>query len=198
MSKNSATSPGQLACQPRGGGERHRCRGPGGHLPQPRRHRLPGYPELGVARREPVTAISAVIPGPADAHPAQHRVRRLHPVGHKARLVPRGAPRAGPGTRHRRPASPPAAGHPAASARPGSPALPARCPPAGQRRGRLGRQPPHLGGCLRREPGGKLIAEPPFCPSGAGARPAAAGTGRTSQIASLTSAICSARSVNSW
>ena len=45
---------------------------------------------------------------------------------------------------------------------------------------------------------GELIAEPPFCPSGSGAwPPPRAGTGRTSQIASLTSAISSASAANS-
>ena len=66
--------------------------------------------------------------------------------------------------------------------------------PGGQRPGHRGGQPGYLGGRLRRE----LIAEPLFCPSGPGAWPAAAGTGRASQIASLTSAICPVSSANSW
>jgi hypothetical protein len=55
-------------------------------------------------------------------------------------------------------------------------------------------QPPYLGGSV----GGERPAEPFFCPSGSGAWPAvAAGIGRASQIASLTSAICAVSCANS-
>jgi hypothetical protein len=85
------------------------------------------------------------------------------------------------------------------AAQPGQPGpqrqlCPLNARPGGQRPGRCPRQPLYLGGRLRRE----LLAEPFFCPSGSGARPAAAGAGRASQIASLTSAICPVSSANSW
>ena len=69
---------------------------------------------------------------------------------------------------------------------------------AGQGCRDAGGQLRYLGGRVRREPRGELTAEPFFCPSGSGAWPAAAGTGRASQIASLTSAICPASAANSW
>src|SRR5258708_3240181 len=79
----------------------------------------------------------------------------------------------------------PPAPHPA-------PAAPPRAAPPRRGRGPRGGQPAYLRGRLLRE----LIAEPLFCPSGSGAWPAVAGTGRASQIASLPSAISSASAAN--
>ena len=70
-----------------GRGERHRRGRPRGHLPQPRRHALPGDAELLIAGRQPVTALPAVIPGPPDGHRAEHRVHALVPVAGQLRLV---------------------------------------------------------------------------------------------------------------
>ena len=128
-----------------------------------------------------------MIPGPAYRYRAEHGGDGLIPVPGEPGLVP------GPARRMRAPV----AGvrgqqrfqqRASERSQPGSQrqlcALDAR--PGGQRQGRRPRQPLYLGRCLRRE----LLAEPFFCPSGSGAFPApAAGTGRASQIASLTSAI---------
>jgi hypothetical protein len=66
--------------------------------------------------------------------------------------------------------------------------------PVRQRGGHRRGQPPYLGGRV----GGERLAEPLFCPSGARAwPPLRAGTGLASQIASLTSTICSLSATNS-
>jgi hypothetical protein len=139
-------------------------------------------------------ALAAVIPGPADPHRAEHGVNDLVPVAGESRLVP--GPALGPPARItgvggqqrlQQPASELGQPLPQRQLRP----LDAR--PGRQRPGDPGGQPPYLGRRLR----GQLIAEPLFCPPGAGAWPAAAGTGRASQIASFTSTICPASSANS-
>ena len=182
--------PGQLADQARGRGERHRRGSPRGHLPQPRRHALPGHAQLLVTGRESVPAPGAVIPGPPQRHGAEHRVCGLVPVAGEHRLVPLHALRARAAVarvsgqqRLQQPA--PQLGNRRPDRQFGL--LGAR--PAGQRQRRRRDQPFYLGGCLRCEPGGELIAEPFFCPPRSGAWPAPDRTGRASQIASFTSAI---------
>ena len=140
-------------------------------------------------------ALVAVIPGAADTHRAQYRVHGPAPVGHKSRLVP------GPAV-HGRAAVPGISGQQAfqqAAAKLGQPGAKRQlhrlqaAAPGQVSRGRR-RQPPYLGGRLRRE----RLAEPPFCPSACRSRPPAAGAaGRASQIASLTSTICSESAANS-
>ena len=89
--------PGQLAYQACSGRERHRRGRPSGHLPQPRRHARPGDAELVIAGRQPVMTLTAVIPGPADGHRAEHRVHAPGPAAGQLRLVTAAArhPRAG-------------------------------------------------------------------------------------------------------
>jgi hypothetical protein len=169
---------------------------PVGHPGQPRRPRLPGCPQLGIARREAMPAGGAVIPRPADGDSAEHGAHGLVPVGDEPGLVPgravgERAPVAGAGAQQRlqQRASEPGQPGPQREFR----RLQARA--ACQRGGHGGGQPRYLRGGV----GGERLAEPPLCPSGGGAWPApAAGTDRASQIASLTSAICPAISANSW
>jgi hypothetical protein len=187
--------PGQLTDQPGRSGERHRRGGAGGHLAQPRRHRLAGHAQLTVPRCQAVAAAGAVVPGPAQRDRAEYRADGLVPVGGKLRLVPGRAdgprapePRIGGQQRLQQ-----------ATAKLGQPGADGQFrrlqPPAGgQRRRHRGGQLAYLGGRLR----GERVAEPFFCPSGAGAwPPAAGGAGRASQIASLTSTICSLSAANS-
>ena len=79
---------GQVREQPAALGERLGRSGPGGHLRQPPRHRVPGQPQLRVPGRQPVTARRAPVPGPVHRDRAEHRPEGLIPVGHELRQVP--------------------------------------------------------------------------------------------------------------
>ncbi len=80
--------PGQVSEQPAARGERLGGGGPGGHLRQPPRHRVPGHPKLTIPRGQAMAAHRAAIPGPAHRDRAEHRVESLVPVGHELREVP--------------------------------------------------------------------------------------------------------------
>ncbi len=140
-----------------------------------------------------VEAGRAVIPGAREGDRPEHRIDDLVPVGDEPCLMALAArhPRAAvAGIGGQQPSQHAAARvqHPGADHRLGS--LHARAA-AAQRPGRLGGQPPYLGGLLPRE----RIAEPPFSSSGAeGASVPAAGL--ASQIFSFASAIRSLIAAN--
>ena len=79
--------PGQVREQLAARGERVGGGGPGGHLRQSPRHRVPVQAQLGVPRGQAVTACGAVVPGPVHRDRAEHGVKVLVPVGHELRLV---------------------------------------------------------------------------------------------------------------
>lgn len=186
---------GQFGQQASGRGERHsRCR-PGGHLLQPGRQRSLLDAKLAVPGGHAVPAGRAVVPGAAQPHRAHHRVDGLGPAGDEPGLVavPAACARAAmPGIHSQQVFQQAAAQlqHRGADHQLHRLQALAGC----QRAGRLDGQGRYLGGDLRRE----RLAEPPLSPAGpAGEPPAADVTGLASQIASLTSTICSQSAVNS-
>jgi len=191
--------PGQVAQQAAGLGE------PGGgaravhHRGQPRRQRRAGHAQLVVPGHHAVPAVGAVVVGAAHLDRAEHGVDGLVPVADEAGLV------AGPAVGARAAVAGIGGQQPfqqrtTQSQHRGADrqlhrrqALPGAQRPRGQRRPAL-----YLGGELGLEPG----AEPPFSPSASSRAepPPAAGaeTGLASQIASLTSTICSDSAPNRW
>src|SRR5262249_45611066 len=152
---------------------------------------MPSSPSGGHA----VPAGRAVVPGAAQPHRAHHRVDGLGPAGDEPGLVavPAACARAAmPGIHSQQVFQQAAAQlqHRGADHQLHRLQALAGC----QRAGRLDGQGRYLGGDLRRE----RLAEPPLSPAGpAGEPPAADVTGLASQIASLTSTICSQSAVNS-
>ena len=182
--------PGQLGEQVGGGGERLGGRGAGGHRAQARRQRGAGDAEIIVAGHDPALADAAVVVGAAQRDPPEHGVEVLVAVADELRemLLAAVDPRpAVPGVGGQQALQQLGAelGHRGADrqlhrrhARPGAQRV----------RGQRG-QPLYLG----RERRGDLVAEPPFSSPvvAAGGADTAGFGGRASQIASLTSTICS-------
>ena len=194
---------GQLGQQTGRSGERLRGAGPGHHLGQPRRQRGTGDAEFLIFGGHAVAAAGAVVVGAAHLDRAEHGADGLGPVADELRLVPGVAidPLAAmPGIQaqqalQQRAAQP---GHRGADRQLHrlQPLGTGSHRAGGQRAGGERRQPLYLGGELRLD----LRAEPPFSapvPAG-GPCPAAGSAGRASQIASLTSTICSDSAVNRW
>jgi hypothetical protein len=141
-----------------------------------------------------MTAGSAVIPRTLEGDRAEHGVDGLVPVGDEFRLV------AGPAVHPRAAVAgvPPEQVFQQPAAQPGHRGPDrqlhrVQAAAGSQRARRQAGQAPYLGGDLRRE----RLAEPPLSPAGAaGGSPAAGVTGLASQIASLTSTICSLSTAN--
>ena len=181
---------GQSGEQAAGFGERDRGCRPGRHLGQTGRHRGSRHAEFGVPGHDPVTALPAVVVGPAHIDGAKDGVDGLGAVGHELRLVP--GPALHPGTPvanvggqqvFQQPRAQPCHG--------GADRQLHRLQASAAGAQRPGGQPGevvYLSGGLRRERRGELGAEPPFsAPGPAGGSSAGAVGGRASQIASFTS-----------
>ena len=158
---------------------------------------LPGA-EFGVPGSQAMTAGGAVIPGPAHRDRAEHGVDGLVPVGR--RTAPGGpAPQSTRGPRW------PASSGQQVLQQPGRPAWSSRCgspapPPPGRRRRPASRAAGRPAALPRRPPPPRAPRRAPLFPGRPGrGLPSDAGvTGRASQIASLTSTICSVSAANSW